>query len=496
MKNRKIEMDALRQKQEQWLMTCLQRNASSCYGQRYRFEGITTLHAYQTTVPMVNYETLEPFLMRIANGESDVLFQGIATAFEVTGGSVGGGKLIPYSTNSFEDFQRAILPWLYAISQRYGIRRKATYWSISPALARAKTTDGGIPIGVSDGEYLGSTFDDTVVVPSWVGELRDVYEWQLATLYYLIRCEALELISVWSPTFLLMLLDILDERFEELLSLFAQGGKIDEQTLVPHEEALQRLLQYGATKNTVTLWPQMKLISCWQDGSSKPFFDQLRDRFSHVAFQPKGLIATEGVITIPNAQGIPLLSPESGFYEFLHSTGEIYLAHELTTDNSLYEVVLTTAGGLYRYRMGDMVACEGYEEGLPILRFRGRKGIVSDMVGEKLNDLFVQKALKNIKSFSMLVPDHTRIPHYILLSDEAITPDTLLTVETQLMENPQYAYARKIGQLGSLEVRILTNALRVYIDYKIRMGSRVGDIKIPSLHDDAQWLQMIQEDKK
>lgn len=492
--NQAAGMDSLRKSQAEWLMECLKCNAMSRYGRDYRFEEISSIKMYQEYVPMVDYETIEPSIKRIAAGEADVLFQGVPAAFEVTGGSTSGGKLIPYSEKSFKDFQSAILPWLYDISQRYGISGKAAYWSISPALRRATTTDGGIKIGVSDAEYLGDiasgTFNDSPVVPSWVGELYDVDKWQLATLYWLVQCRELELISVWSPTYLLMLMEVLEERSDELLALFTKGGMIDEHVLYSDGNACERLQNYLMNKESATLWPQIKLISCWQDGSSRPFFERLKHRFPHASFQPKGLISTEGVVTMPNADGLPLLSPASGFYEFVDADGNNHLAYELIS-GKIYEIILTTSGGLYRYRTGDMLQCEGYENALPILRFVGRKGIVSDMVGEKLNEVFVRNALQSIGGFSMLIPDKRIDPHYILLSDLANTPDKTIEVETKLMENPQYAYARKIGQLGSLEPLIIKDAMLLYIEYKTNTGSRVGDIKIPSLNSDDEWLRII-----
>lgn len=486
--------DSLRKRQEEWLMKCLKHNAMSRYGRDYLFEEIDTIKMYQEYVPMVDYETIESLIKQMAAGEADVLFQGVPIAFEVTGGSTSGGKLIPYSEKSFEDFQSAILPWLFDISQRYGISGKASYWSISPALRRATATDGGIKIGVSDAEYLGDiaaeTFNVSPVVPSWVGELYDVDKWQLATLYWLVRCRELELISVWSPTFLLMLMGVLEERSDELLDLFSKGGMINEHVLSPDRDARERLQNYLENKESVMLWPQIKLISCWQDGSSRPFFERLKHRFPHVSFQPKGLISTEGVVTMPNADGLPLLSPASGFYEFIDVNGDNYLAHELATDK-IYEIILTTSGGLYRYKTGDMLQCEGYENSLPILRFMGREGIVSDLVGEKLNEVFVRNALQTVEGFSMLIPDKSIAPHYILLSDLPDTSDKTIEVEKKLMENPQYAYARNIGQLGSLEPLIIKDAMLLYIEYKTNTGSRVGDIKIPSLNSDDEWLRII-----
>ena len=48
-----------------------------------------------------------------------------------------------------------------------------------------------------------------------------------------------------------------------------------------------------------------------------------------------------------------------------------------------YEVVVTTSGGLWRYRLGDRVLVDGFVQKTPSLRFLGRPGNVSDLFGEK-----------------------------------------------------------------------------------------------------------------
>ena len=483
------------EKQSSWLFNCLKNNETSYYGQLYGFNKIDTLQAYIERVPLIDYETIAPYIQRIAKGEKDLLFRGEPAAFEITGGSSGGGKLIPYTDESFLDFQRAVLPWFGLIAQRYGISGKAAYWSISPALNRSDKTESGMKIGVSDAAYLGeeagSALESGMVVPSWVGALHDVKEWQLATLYWLVRCRELELVSVWSPTFLLMLLDVLDARHEEIKSLLIKGGKIAGHTVEPDSQAVKRLELYVQKKSTACLWPELKLISCWQDASSAHFSQRLRHRFPGVAFQPKGLISTEGVVTMPDAEDMPLLSADSGFYEFLDADGGVHLPQDLVQGEH-YEVVMTTSAGLYRYKTGDVVKYEGVKNKLPILRFTGRNGNVSDMVGEKLTDAFVREAF-DLQSFMMLVADDNDYPHYVLVGDTEAVIEKVIEIETNLRQNPQYAYARTVGQLGDLEPVVVNNVMRLYIDYKTSSGSRVGDIKIPALQTDHEWLKIIKE---
>ena len=334
-----------------------------------------------------------------------------------------------------------------------------------------------------------------MAVPEWVGSLTDLHDWQLATLYWLIQREDLELISVWSPTFFLSLLTALEERAPELAEIFRLGRKIAGHGLPADQTGGERLKGYLASQNSGQLWPRLKVVSCWGDASSKHFFTGLKNSMPHAAFQPKGLLATEGVVTIPGQQGQPVLSAGSGFYEFLDERGRIHFASELEK-GLRYEVVMTTSGGLYRYRTGDRVVCQGWTEGLPILRFIGRCGLVSDLVGEKLTDDFVARSLEDIPDFSMLVPSADGIPNYVLIRDactDSLAKNLACSLETALTKNPQYAYARRTGQLGCLEMRVVAAPAEKFIQYRLKHGAELGDIKIPSLCPDPDILTAFQE---
>ena len=272
-------------------------------------------------------------------GAADVLFAGQPVAYELTGGSSGGSKLIPYSAEGLRDFQQAIVPWLARTLANYDIRGKV-YFSISPA-GREAQFRGGLPVGLPDGAYLGETagamLAQMTAVPFSVAGIRDLAAWREQSLDCLRAAEDLELISVWSPTFLLQLL--------------------------------------GDVGDTCALWPRLKVISCWASGPSRRYLEPLRSLFPHATIEPKGLLSTEGVVTVPDAEGRPALTPH-GFFEF-DDGQRLLLADELTPGGE-YQVVITTASGLYRYRTGDRVRYEGTNAaGRPVLEFIGRDSLTS-----------------------------------------------------------------------------------------------------------------------
>ncbi len=485
--------------EDSWLLRCLAHNGRSEYGRTYGFHDIRSAREFRDRVPIATYESLEPLVFRIARGERDVLFDGAPVAFERTGGSTGGSKLIPYTANSLRDFRVALLPWLARVVQQYDLGGGCAYWSISPATRAPGTTPSGIRIGLPDGAYLGQDaiqrLLDVSAVPATVGEIEDVGLWQLMTLYWLIRRSDLELVSIWSPTFFLALLEAIPRRFPELEELLSAGARITGRRLPPDRAAARRLRAYVKDHDSRSLWPRLKLVSCWADGASTTFVEQLRDRLPQSHFEGKGLVATEGVVTVPHPGGCPVLAADSGFFEFLDSTGRQWFAWELES-GQLYEVIVTTSGGLYRYRLGDQVLCEGFVGSQPRLRFVGRSGLVSDLVGEKLTENFVADCLEGIPGFRMLIPLRHPAPGYALVADARLVdePNSVIRLaEGRLSRNPQYSYARRIGQLQPLSIIQITDPLRAYMARAERQGIRVGDVKVAALRPETDWAATFLE---
>jgi len=154
-----------------------------------------------------------------------------------------------------------------------------------------------------------------------------------------------------------------------------------------------------------------------------------------------------------------------------------------------YALVITQAGGLLRYRLGDLVRVEGRYRGTPLLRFAGRADAVCDLVGEKLNETFVAQALRKsagAHAFYMLLPvlPESGRPHYWLLTDDP-RPALAQAMEDALMHAFRYREARWLDQLGALEVFMQRDMRRAVHDALAASGIKAGDIKdralLPSL---------------
>jgi len=510
------ELDRPGQKQEAVLWEILQKNADTLYGRQHHFSSIKTIQDYRDNVCITTYEQLSDHIQRIGNGENNILTAEAVEVFEETGGSTKGPKRIPYTKSSLLAFQKALYPWLYnLLTHRQKIMTGSAYWSISPALRLNHATSAEIPVGLaSDADYFGEKLSTdlsyVLTLPPAVGAVSDFDSWQYLTLRYLIASRDLSLISVWSPTFLLDLVTamsdyselLLDDIIHQRLSMPLPEGVApdDLPPVVIEDERLSELKAafHGGGIDTGLLWPNLDTISCWLDASAACYRHRLDLLFPNVYLQAKGLLATEGAISIPvcGAAG-SVLANNSGFYEFVDTNGVVCLAHELK-ESEIYKVIMTTYSGLYRYDIGDQVVVTGFLDKTPLVKFTGRTGLTSDLCGEKLTEDFVLEQLHDIVAEAMLIPDLGEKPGYVLLLEQAKyssegAETQVGIIEKRLWANPQYAYARRIGQLAPLKPLRIRNLWRRYAEYQCNKGRRLGDIKPTILSDDLSLCAHIRD---
>jgi hypothetical protein len=215
-----------------------------------------------------------------------------------------------------------------------------------------------------------------------------------------------------------------------------------------------------------------------------------------VEIQHKGLLATEAFVSLPYEECRPV-AVRSHFFEFIDDDGRSKLVDELRRDAE-YSVVVTTGGGLYRYRMGDRVRVDGFVERTPSLRFIGREDRVSDRFGEKLNDAYVSRLLNDILqpvaseiSFVLLAPDERDegVGYTLFLECRRDPPADLADrLERGLRRNYHYRCCVKFGQLAPARVfRVRRCAYRIYTEACRRKGTRIGAVKPTALSAESGW---------
>jgi GH3 auxin-responsive promoter len=507
------------------LMRVLAANADTEFGRSHGFSSIRTAREYQQRVPLREYEDYREWIGQIASGSSNVLSRERVRMLEPTSGSSSASKLIPYTDSLQREFEAGIRAWIADLFLHCpDLMAGQAYWAVSPAAAQVSNPrDGEIPIGFEDdtsyvGGWQSRLVQSVMAVPSKVRLISDMDTFRYVTLLFLLRSENLRLISVWNPTFLLLLTDRLAEWGEELAEDLANGTIRGGEALPPGlrtrvqpDQWRAREVRAALRANTLEemharLWPNLRLISCWADANAAGGAELLGKMFPQATVQGKGLLATEGFVSFPLAgrEGAAL-AVRSHFLEFLpsHATGHIDFEHpRMAYDlerGQQYSVVLTTGGGLYRYALHDLIEVTGHFHGCPMVRFVGREGYVSDWFGEKLNEAHVSRVLQSVfselgiaPSFAMLACETEQPrPGYVLYIDtaerDALIERTAGIVESALHENFHYRYARKLGQLSALRAFRAVGAAEAYVAASVRHGQRAGDVKPLALDKRNGW---------
>jgi hypothetical protein len=494
--------------QEAVLSELLRRNAGSAFGRQHGFSNIRSPAEFAVRIPLSTYAELEPWVRRIVAGEQAVLTSDPVTHLVPTSGSSGARKLIPFTASLQQEFNRAIGPWITDLWQQHPTAMLGpSYWSISPVLATPAEENSAVPIGFEDDtQYLGGVHRRlvaaTMAVPSALREVADMEAYFVLTLVCLLRRRDLRLISVWHPSFLLLLLGALARHWGTVLDIVRTGrlpadlpvsGSVASALKLSAQPGRARELDQSGPDQPHRLWPKLAVISCWTDAHAGLGAATLGRLFPSVALQPKGLLATEAFVTLPFASAHPL-AVGSHYFEFLDETGGLHAAEALQAGR-VYEVIVSTGGGLWRYRLGDRVRVEGFVARTPSLRFVGRAGNGSDLRGEKLTGEFVEAIIADLGRdmpvrFAMLAPDFKQDAGGYTLFWEGETPPSAADLDRRLAANPHYAWCRKLGQLRPARVFVIRSGADVAYFRRIQeRGLKPGDIKPAPLSADTGWAE-------
>jgi hypothetical protein len=496
-------LNQVRQVQEQLLRRQLTAGMVTEHGRQLGLRPDMGLAGFQQAAPITDYTDWCDLVERQRSTGARVLTDQHCKRYQPTSGSTSAVKWIPYNPRFLKQIDCAVEPWvhdLYTCEPR--IRRGRHYWSLSwvPTSRRAhmdaNISDDTALMPWSKRLFLSATH----AVPPWVAYTPGSLDSLFAGLCYLSACEDLSLISVWSPTFALNLLEALSEHREQVAQSLhsADWGSrrqaMGKQRCPENKRAAAMLRAWDGVLEPAffqRLWPHLGLISAWDTSTSAQWAARLRQLLPHARFQGKGLWATEGVVTIP-FQGVHVLAVRSHFYEFRDlGNGETVPAWLLEKGQQV-QPVLTTGNGFLRYALRDRLRVSGFLGGCPMFTFMGRlEGI--DMVGEKLGPEEVERAMAGIAEsgarpitlFGIPSGDIHHRPFYLLLC-EGVSTDAgeiqmAARLEGVLRNHFHYELARDLGQLGPVRCMVSERAREIYAYRAEQRGMVAGDMKIDPL---------------
>ncbi|MEL7023504.1 MAG: GH3 auxin-responsive promoter family protein [Pseudomonadota bacterium] len=439
--------ESLAQTQASYLTTLLERNSDSAFGQKHDFAGVADPVAYRD-IPFMRYDEVAGFdsadyWSTPANYTKDRV-----SAWFLTSGSSSTPKRIPVTSSLVREKAGAFsLFWdaIYADHPALKTGKFIANFGDSGHSAR----DANNILEVSETTFWNQRMQGFQASDRWPIPRQITAIESPALRYYAAARLALqgELHGMMglNPSTLLKFCEVLTNESDRLTSGLKTGnwGILELDTTELPEKLTSRLQSNASAADRLTaaasrggklqlpdLWPTLELIISWQSALVGPYLKLLREHSGGIAYRDYITQSSECIMAIPMSDNDcgGLLAYQTHFYEFIPeaqteaSHPSALCAHELTPGEQ-YELVVTTGGGLYRYRTADCMRVVGFENGIPHLSFQYRLGRTSSITGEKLTEAQVLDALASVAAGSPLIRQdvfvHPRTgerPHYALLT--------------------------------------------------------------------------------
>ena len=364
------------------------------YGKTFGFKDIKNIGEFQSQVPIVNYESLYPYIERTLEGEQNLLWSTPIKFFSKSSGTTNAkSKYIPISEESLE-----------SCHYKGGKDMITLYLAEHP---ESGLFDGkGLSIG-------GSLQENPFNSDTQVGDISAIIMRNLPPWAEYLRTPPLEvaLMDNWEQKMAKMIEITSKENLTSILG-------VPTWTVV----LLERILEITEKNNLLEIWPDFELF-VHGAVSFQPYRDTFTSKFfpsDQVNYQ-ETYNASEGYFGIQDdlsRLGEMLLMLDYGvFYEFIpmeHIDEEhpkTYTISEVELDKN-YAVVISTNAGLWRYKIGDTVK---FTSKYPYrVKISGRTKHFINAFGE---ELIIENAEKAITAAcercSLHVHDFTAAPIYM-----------------------------------------------------------------------------------
>ena len=321
------------------LVRLIEKAALTRIGRKYDFSSIRTYRQFASTLPLYSYEDLQPQIMRMINGAKDELWPGRCVNFaQSSGTSDGRSKYIPITHESFQ--------WNHYVGASDVVSH---YLNLNPA---SRIFSGKAFI-------LGGSFANNLQLKPGVrvGDLSANLIENMNPLVNLVR--------IPSKRVALM------ENWVEKLPLLVEasiGADVTNLSGVPSWflTVIREVLKKSGKSSVHEVWPNLEVF--FHGGIA---FEPYRRQYEEICDMDKMHFldtynASEGFFAVQSdwgSEAMLLLLDVGVFYEFLpvedsdSETPEVYPIWEIEQGRT-YELIITAANGLWRYRLGDTVTIE------------------------------------------------------------------------------------------------------------------------------------------
>jgi hypothetical protein len=452
------------------------------FGRKYNFSKLFTVRDFKKAIPIHEYDDLKGYIMRIMEGEENILWNTPIHWFAKSSGTTSDkSKFIPVSEESLQDCHYKAAKDVLTL-----------YYNFNPE--SDLLTGKGLVIGGS--HTIHQLNDET-----HYGDLSAVL---------------LQNTPFWSnwirtPDLRIALMDEWETKIEELAkntvneNVSSISG-VPTWTLV----LIKRILELTGKKTLSEVWPQLELYM--HGGVS---FVPYRDQFNHLIGKKIQYLelynASEGFLAaqdIPSGEGMLLFLDHGIFMEFMPV--EEYGKDEPRTiglgDVELgqnYALVISTNGGLWRYLLGDTIQ---FTSLTPFrIKVSGRVKHFINAFGEEVIVDNTDKAIAIAsEKTGAIVNDYTAAPVYFteesngahewLIEFEKSPADLQqFTVELdKALQSVNSDYEAKRYKNIALRLPLVKQLPKgIFNSWMKNKGKLGGQHKVPRLSNDRNYIEEI-----
>ncbi|XP_059812455.1 GH3 domain-containing protein isoform X1 [Hypanus sabinus] len=539
---RRLELSTkdVRQVQQSTLLHRLHKDRNTEYGKMYRFSEVTDRESFCNFHPLTQYGHYKDYIQRIGKGEENILISERPSALSVTSGTSGSTAILLSVKTAINDFHQAFGACYNARINTYpqtrNLQRTAKFFY--PPVWRKSESD--IPIGSGYVSTMASKHSLSLYSTPVAGyEITTAAEAQYIHLLFALKDHTLGILEASFASIIYHAFVFLQLRWEQLVEDIRVGRvnpeltvaegvrlKLNAQLKPDPQRALKLAGEFVSGFKGIArrVWPHLNLVVAVDSGANNLYGDHLKRFYCEgVPIYSPIYAATEGLIGVnlwPEQQERHyLLCPLSMFYEFIpvnfsEDEQPQTLFMEEVKEDELYELVITNASGLYRYRIGDIVKVVAFHNQSPVVEFKYRQGQMLNVRGEKITEqAFYQTLLRAVKLWpGVVLLDYCCVesgllgqfcggsdPHYeVFVEIEGVrnlSEEQRYKLDQCLQEDSTvYQLFRRKGSIGPMRVHIVaTGSFKELTDFIIaNLGTSHNQFQIPRVLKNKQFLDFIQ----
>jgi hypothetical protein len=532
-----------REVQEALLRDILTHQSATAFGRDHRFDSIRTVADFRRQLPVARYEYLEPYIARARRGEmSALLADPRVYMFALTSGTTAVRKFIPVTQQYLDDYRRGWNIWGLKVFRDHPEVRMQPILQMSGDPDEFRT-EAGIPCGAVTG--LTAQMQKRIIrwlysVPPSVARIKDPLAKYYAVLLLSIPRKVGMIIAANPSTFInlaragdqekeLLIRDLHDGTLSDKLDLPTDIRADLNRRLRKHPERarqLEQIIERTGTLYPKDYWPSDCILGNWMGGSVGSYLRHYPRYFGSTPVRDIGLIASEGRMTIPLTDGTPagVLDVTTHYFEFIPEAEAdspqptVLGAHELK-EGGAYFILLTTAFGLYRYHIHDLVRVAGFHNGTPLIEFLSKGAHFANLTGEKLSEYHVTQAMTEVLreldvtltaySLAPCWPSQETAngngadfeqPYYGVFVEQGDVPDASLghrlaeRLDARLRQiNSEYDSKRESARLAEVRLELVRTGFWLQWDRQrlLKTGGTLEQYKHPCLINDLQFRERL-----